>query len=248
MQVRWEQINTQVAAKVAATPQSEAHGATGQTYQSVETVSQSGANVSPASSHDAALPWLIAGVSVAVAVCVVFLYMAICFHLTGPALTFALTMLPVGMVGLCIAPPKFVQRPPTASPLRGPLHRIPDVHSRFAQTELTRAERLYSDVVLALSSTPPQASTNGTKSKQTRYTHLVPTTLRRDLLRECNALIAHHVRIEARRQQVQILLAQSEPTPLIVTDSPRTSDPDVEAAYAQSANALTKPYPSFWPA
>lgn len=217
MRVRWEQIDPRVAARVGAYVSSA--GAPAEAYKerpepsaapprNVDAATQ--AALRAAALGDASIgtvvvvhhghgdggPRLEAGWSVVafcVALLVVALYFTVCFHLAGPALTLLLTTLPVGIVGLCAAPGMTAaagsRRP------RGPLVADARLRGAFAEASSTRAERLYGDVVLTLAEAPP------VRRRRERR-----TPLRRELLRQCNELLADHFRIEAQRRRVQQLI------------------------------------------
>jgi len=131
--------------------------------------------------------------AVCIALLVVLLYLSVCFHWTGPAATFALTALPVGLVTVGCLPINTVPKR-----LRGRIIANDSVQRAFTGITGTRTERLYGDVVLLLLG-------NGEKISRRDY------RLRHDILRECNSLLRDHLRIEKHRRRVQRLLESSEP-------------------------------------
>jgi hypothetical protein len=104
-----------------------------------------------------------------------------------------LTLLPVGLVTSCTVPGRVFRGEVTRT--RRPRGWIaPDNRLRdaFSASATARAERLYGDVVLLLAAP-------GAAKRDAR--------LRRDLLRQCNALLGDYFRIESQRKRITRLMA-----------------------------------------
>jgi hypothetical protein len=206
MRVRWEQIDPRIAAKVGVQVALLAN-TTGEEQRGEKTVPTTGttAAVAATTHAQAAEPeplgfsWSIYALSVALLV--VFLYTSVCFHLTGPALTFFLTLLPVGIVVSSLVP-TFALRGDgggsggnsTRRP-RGLLTPDALLRGAFARAAGTRAERLYGEIILLLASDTVMRG---------------DARLRRDMLRQCNTLLSDHFRLETQRKRVRRLLAEGK--------------------------------------
>lgn len=129
-----------------------------------------------------------------IAMLVVLLYLSVCFHLTGPTGTFALAAVPVGLFTVGCLPG---YRNANTRP-RGRITLDPVVQSAFTGVGASRAERLYGEIVLLLLN-PAEKTTRR------------DARVRRDLLKQCNALLRDHQRIETHRKRVQRMLESSEP-------------------------------------
>lgn len=203
MRIGWKQIEPQVARKVGERfAAQEAAATASRTFP---------AAVLPETK--AATPALEAAwsvVSALFAVAVLCLYVSICFHLGGPLMTLMLSLLPVLMLlgvmvpGVVVGNQNGHRRASSevgtgAALLRrgrniGAWIRPDDSGHRAALAEAaqTRAERLYGEILLMLADSD---------------TPLHPRT-GRDILRQCNALVADSYRVETQRRKVRTLLTE----------------------------------------
>lgn len=207
MRVRWEQIDPRIAAKVgvqvalmANTPAEEQRtervaNTTGTGTATAAVTTKSG--IQAVEPEPLGFSWSVYALTVALLV--VFLYTSVCFNLTGPALTFFLTLLPVGIVVSSLIPAfalrtegviKSQDRPP-----RGLLAPDALLRGAFARAAGTRAERLYGEIIMLLASDTP-----------TRR----DLALRREMLGQCNTLLSDHFRLETQRKRVRRLLAEGK--------------------------------------
>lgn len=195
MRILWKQIEPQVAKKVGARL-SAAAAAVGETRPEANSVLVSAAARESGEPQSLEMVWsLFALLSTSAILC---LYVSICFHLTGPLLTLMLTLLPVALLLVLLNPPGVASASRPAShgrrhaAARGLWLSPNDARQRtaFADTADTRAERLYGEIVLLLadSSSPLDARVG------------------RDILRQCNALVADSFRVEAQHRKVERLL------------------------------------------
>jgi hypothetical protein len=235
-QIRWEQIDPRITAKVGAyiaqTRSSDASVTEPQTTRRhIEPTSGVQARNLPSERLEPA--WTI--LSFFAALFVVFLYLNACLNLMNPIATTMLSALPVGLVGIStMAGIVEGGRGTSGTRLRGRVAPL-DAHLRqaFARTATTRAEQLYSDVVvlLALPPTPETASLMGRRDY----------SLRHDLLKQCNALLTDHFRLAVHRQHVLHLidngnaLAQAErEEQRLRTRRDAESDPVARRSYSES--------------
>jgi hypothetical protein len=216
MRVRWEQIDPRIAAKVGVQV-ALLTNTTAEEQRDERVASTSGTGtaaisaVAVRSSTQATEPeplgfsWSV--YALAVALLVVFLYTSVCFNLTGPALTFFLTLLPVGIVVSSLIP-AFALRADGASAARARRPRgllTPDALLRgaFARAAGTRAERLYGEIIMLLAS--------DTMLRR-------DVRLRREMLNECNTLLSDHFRLETQRKRVRRLLAEGKTVTEVETE------------------------------
>jgi hypothetical protein len=216
MRVRWEQIDprfaTKVGAHVALTRSEEAS-------EQRQERTRTGARAIAAEAQPLGLGWSV--FSFTVALLVVLLYLSVCFNLSGPASTMLLTLLPVGLVTSCTVPGR-VARGETAAKRR-PRGRIaPDslLRDAFSAASSTRAERLYGDVILLL-------ATPGAARRDAR--------LRRDLLRQCNGLLADYFRIEAQRRRVARLMSDGA-----ILEQAESERADLAARHAAEPDVIAR--------
>lgn len=197
MRLRWEQIDPHIAVKAGAEIariRSEEASRTRETEtQNARVVTRVVGTPAVPRHESLAAIWHI--LAACVAVLFVLLYMTVFFHLTGPEGTLALTVVPMGILTLGCVVPSTKNR--TAPRLRG---RIPQelLPTLISDTSATRAEQLYGDLIVLLS--------NENNSKGRRQTE----RLHKELLRQCNTLLADHRRIELHKNRVQSLIDTSE--------------------------------------
>jgi hypothetical protein len=197
MRLRWEQIDPHIAVKVGA---EIARIRSDEASRTRETEKRTASTMHAAGTYTVPKPEPLAAIWHILALCValllVILYMTVFFHMTGPEGTLALTVVPMSILAVgCVSPStrqRGVQR------MRGRIRFDPQLHTLFANAGTTRAEQLYGDLIILLSS-------EATSSERRRNERL-----HRELLRQCNTLLADHRRIELHRRRVQSLIEKSE--------------------------------------
>lgn len=199
MQLRWEQMERQFSTRVGAEwvrlqNQESTEVATRRPVsRSTNRLRTSSVRPSLTAESDRLSP-LWSALALFISLLVVTLYLTICFHLTGPAATFALTALPVGLVVVgCLPHP----RNSRSSIPRGRLSGEQVVRAAFKEVAVTRAERLYADIILLLLKSEERLSRPHAR-------------LRKDLLRQCNSLLADYARIETYRKRLWKLLETTD--------------------------------------
>lgn len=207
--LRWEHLNAHVAAQVNAhiMPVPRVEGGTAQ---------------GPVQTHSNPPTELGLGgsaVAAGFAAAIVLLYACICFHLTGPAATFLLASLPVGAFGLCLAPPRVAHGTRKSARPRGPLVADERLREAFTEAAQTRAESVYGEIILLLAQQRGNRQTLG---------------LRRDLLRECNALLATHLGIARETARVRSLIGESAPA------RPQAEHADLAARLQAQTDPVTR--------
>lgn len=199
MRLRWEQIDPHVAVKVGAEIarlRSEEASRTRETETRNATVTRAVTTSPVPRIEPLAAVWHI--LAVCVALLFVILYMTVFFHLTGPEGTLALTVVPMGILAVGCISPSPRTRSAIPNRMRGRISLEPRLHTLFADTASTRAEQLYGDLIVLLA----QESVT-TKRRNTERLH-------RELLKQCNTLLADHRRIELHKRRVQNLIDTSD--------------------------------------
>ena len=138
-----------------------------------------------------------------IACLVMALYLTVFFNIGGPATMVTLSVLPAGLL-LSTAGPRSERR--TTTRPHGPITPNSDLQGAFERVAVARAERLYADVILLLAAEP----------------QIGDRRLRREILRECNALLRDYFHIHHKRERA----AQWMPTETV----PITAETDRERA------------------
>ena len=204
MRLRWEQIDPHVAVKVGAEIariRSEEASRTRETENSRSATTRAANTSAVPRIEPLAAVWHI--LAVCVALLFVILYMTVFFHLTGPEGTLALTVVPMGILAVGCVSPSSRSRSTVPTRLRGRISPDPRLHTVFSDTATTRAEQLYGELILLFA----QEHTNS----KTRHTE----RLHRELLKQCNTLLADHRKIELQKYRVQNLIDTSESLAII---------------------------------
>ena len=176
-QLRWEQIDPRIARQVGeCLQQSEQAGALTRPVQSATSAAELGG-------------WALAAF---IASLFVGLYLTVFFNIGGPATMTTLFVLPVGLLITTTAPtPQRRARAREAfRRLRGPITPDGDLQGAFQRAAVSRAEGLYAEVILLLAAEP-----------RTGDRHL-----RREILRECNALLRDYFHIRGKRERAARLM------------------------------------------
>ena len=204
MQLRWEHLDERVSVRV------HEYLSQAETPASHEAASASSGAVQSARHGQAAreepldLVWSV--FAACIAFFVVALYGTVCFHLTGPLVTLAILGLPVGVAAASWLPPilsaRNAHKPAIVPPVRrtrGPVS-AETVKQALATGTRTRAERLYSEVIVSLT------QTEAAKKSPLPFSRRKTTeTDAHRLLRECNALLSHSFRLEAETRRIAAL-------------------------------------------
>jgi hypothetical protein len=170
-QLRWEQINPQVAERVGERLRLTER-------MDIPHVTRQGKAVS---SGESVRAWAF---SAFVATLFIGLYLCVFFNF-GEVATTAFAVLPVGLLVSTTSPASVRKREAAERRLRGPIRADQQLRAAFDQIAVSRAERLYGEIVCALAAEPE------TGDRQ----------LRREILRECNLLLRDYFRIHDKRQR-----------------------------------------------
>jgi hypothetical protein len=119
------------------------------------------------------------------AVLIVALYVAVAFHLGGPAVVFGMVLLPVALMVVVLQ----------ASGQGSVAVNRESVHTAMLHPDATVAERLYGEILLLLIDTP------------------LPSKSLRPLLRQCNALVETDRHLAAQGQRLR-MMTFTQPLPL----------------------------------